>query len=94
MGEFYNKEVLLDFVKNNTPSFGDSTTMQYVVKTIEEAPTTDAVEVVRCSDCAFWGGVTFGFVCRKFSGRYTKICMHKDSYCCYGERKENQWKNQ
>jgi hypothetical protein len=46
----------------------------------------DVVEVVRCKDCAHWGGVTYGFVCRKFSGLETKICMGADHYCSYGER--------
>jgi hypothetical protein len=51
----------------------------------------DVVEVVRCSECQHWGGVTFGFVCRKFSGENTKICMHADGYCSYGERRsENE----
>ena len=50
-------------------------------------PTADVAEVVRCKDCVNWGGVTFGFVCRKFSGLYTKICMHADNFCSYGERK-------
>lgn len=47
----------------------------------------DVVEVVRCSECQHWGGVTYGFVCRKFSGENTKICMHADDFCNYGERR-------
>lgn len=54
---------------------------------IEDAPTVDAVEVVRCKNCVHYGGVTFGFMCRKFSGIDTKICMPADGYCSYGERK-------
>lgn len=53
-------------------------------------PTADVVEVVRCKDCMHWGGVTYGFVCRKFSGIETKICMGADHFCSYGERKENK----
>ena len=48
----------------------------------------DVVEVVRCKDCIHWGGVTYGFVCRKLSGIETKICMGADHFCSYGERKE------
>lgn len=48
----------------------------------------DVVEVVRCKDCVNWGGVTYGFVCRKFSGIDTKICMGAEHYCSYGERRE------
>ena len=56
---------------------------------INEAPTADVVEVVRCKDCIHWGGTAFGFICRKFSGIENKICMGADHYCSYGERSEN-----
>lgn len=49
---------------------------------------SDTVKVVRCKDCVHWGGVTYGFICRKFSGLETKICMSADRYCSYGERRE------
>ena len=55
---------------------------------IERQPLADVVEVVRCKDCKHWGGATYGFVCRKFSGIDTKICMGADHYCSYGERRE------
>lgn len=51
-------------------------------------PTADLIEVVRCKDCKHWGGATYGFVCRKYSGIDTKICMGADHYCSYGERRE------
>lgn len=49
----------------------------------------DLVEVVRCKDCIHWGGVTYGFVCRKLSGIETKICMGADHFCSYGKRKDS-----
>lgn len=52
-------------------------------------PAADVIEVVRCKCCKHWGGATYGFVCRKFSGIETKICMGADHYCSYGERSEN-----
>lgn len=55
---------------------------------LNDAPTADVVEVVRCKDCIHWGGITFGQVCRKFSGLETKIYMGADRYCSYGERRE------
>lgn len=39
-----------------------------------------SVEVVRCKDCIHWGGVAFGFVCRKLSGIETKICMGQTTF--------------
>lgn len=55
---------------------------------VKQEPKIDLVNVVRCKDCVHWGGVTYGFICRKFSGIETKICMGADNYCSYGERKE------
>lgn len=60
-----------------------------IKRQLKRIPTADVVEVVRCKNCVHWGGITFGFVCRKFSGSETKICMGADHYCSYGERKDN-----
>lgn len=56
---------------------------------INEQRTVDAVEVVRCKDCEFWGGVTFGNVCRRWSAPLAgmKNCTKPDDFCSYGERK-------
>ena len=51
-------------------------------------------EVVRCKDCRHWGGTTFGFVCRKFSGIETKICMGADHFCSYGEKALKERENE
>ena len=59
-----------------------------IVKCIERQPTADVVEVVRCRDCKYWGGVTYGYVCRNFSGIDTKSCTAADDFCSYGERRE------
>lgn len=47
---------------------------------VECAPTTDAVDVVRCNDCRFFKGD--GLECRW--GMYA----YEDDYCSNGERKE------
>ena len=44
-------------------------------------PTADMVEVVRCKDCKYWGGVTFGYVCHCWSGMGTKNCTRPTDYC-------------
>lgn len=48
---------------------------------IDNAPTIDAVEVVRCKDC------------KHFDGSYPMCCRFEeefkpDGYCSYGEKKE------
>ena len=60
-----------------------------VKKAIAQTPTEeDVVKVVRCKNCVHWGGINYGFVCRKLSGIDTKICMGAEQFCSYGERKE------
>ena len=62
---------------------------------IDDMPTVDAVEVVRCKDCKYYEkpyeGDCLG-VCR--SGRlavsiFGEIYPEPDYYCPYGERKDN-----
>ena len=68
---------------------------------IEAAPTVDAVEVLRCRDCKYWGdedgklqrsdGVLFAR-CKihnyLLDGRHTGWCPTENDFCSYGERKE------
>ena len=68
---------------------------------IADAPTVDAVEVVRCRECKHWGdedgklqssdGVLFAR-CKihnyLLDGRHTGWCPTENDFCSYGERKE------
>ena len=52
-----------------------------IEKAINEAPTIDALEVVRCKDC------------KHFDGSYPMCCRFEeefkpDDYCSYGEKRE------
>lgn len=60
-----------------------------VMDALDEHPTVDAVEVVRCKDCTEWGGVPFGNVCRRWSAPLAgmKNCTGPDDYCSYGKRR-------
>ena len=54
-----------------------------VINIIEEAPTVDAVEVVRCRECAVPHNKYTG--CPKLNGLITP----PDFYCKHGERRTN-----
>ena len=62
-------------------------------KDIENAPTVDAVEVVRCKDCKHWSyisGLDKEPRCTVFCGLHSKAYpTDPDDYCSYGERKDN-----
>ena len=67
---------------------------------IREAPTIDAVPVIRCRECKYWGdeagelqrsdGVLFAR-CKVHNylldGRHTGWCPTENDFCSYGERK-------
>ena len=71
------------------------------LQVVAEAPTVDAVEVVRCRDCTYWGdedgklqgsdGVLFAR-CKAHNylidGRHTGWCPSENDFCSYGERKD------
>lgn len=49
-----------------------------VMYALEESPTIDAVEVVRCKDCKYWNN----------GDCYRLELSRPDDFCSYGERKE------
>ena len=68
---------------------------------LDEAPVVDAVEVLRCRECKYWGdeagelqrsdGVLFAR-CKVHNylidGRHTGWCPTENDFCSYGKRKE------
>ena len=90
MPEYIDKEKLIrDLIDNRNfyPAI--------VKNAIENAPTEDVVEVVRCKDCknayinsfSAQSGVV---LCRFWTNQSEGIIrtMQQDDYCSYGERKE------
>ena len=75
--------------------------MRDVTNSIRNAPTIDAVPVVRCRECKYWGdedgklqrsdGMLFAR-CKihnyLLDGRHTGWCPTENDFCSYGERKE------
>ena len=64
-------------------------------KNIHEAPTIDAVPVVRCKDCEYAYINSFSMasgvvLCRHWTNYADGIrtIMQQDDYCSYGERRE------
>ena len=81
----------LELLAKHEDSFRQSIILG-VVQTVKAQPTVDAVEVVRCKDCKYWGQDVCGY-----SGDDESFCTnpdgldnyaHPDDFCSYGERKE------
>ena len=66
--------------------------LQFCQEAIENAPTVDAVEVVRCKDCKYCS--------LDLRGRENNLCMQNkvgflvkrklEDFCSYGERREGK----
>ena len=54
---------------------------------IVNAPTVDAVEVVRCKDCKHYGDYGRVWDCNKYGGMHFP---NEDDFCSYGERREGE----
>ena len=59
---------------------------EWLANVVRNAPTVDAVEVVRCKDCAFhvFNSSNETFKCRSMNGMYRTVVP--DDFCSYGER--------
>ena len=62
---------------------------EWLANVVRNAPTVDAVEVVRCKDCTFcvFNSSNETFKCRSMNGMYRTV--GPDNFCSYGERKDN-----
>ena len=74
-------------------SFGELTAKK-AIRCVEEAPTVDAVPVIRCKDCALWDDADSEHLvgyCTEGDGRLPsngeKITF-RNEWCCWAERKE------
>lgn len=67
----------------------DGATLSYIYglfKSVDDAPTIDAVEVVRCKDCKYWNDWGLGAgTCERSKNGYFWFGV---DFCSYGERSE------
>ena len=65
-------------------------------KLMEEAPSVEAVEVVRCKDCKWYkegkylAPNKFCYRLKDRSGEHIGYNFSDDDFCSYGERKDNE----
>ena len=61
--------------------FSDTYDKAMIIDLVDEAPTVDAVEVVRCKDCEYYNG--------EYKYCVNDIFAKPDGYCSYGKRKKD-----
>ena len=75
-----------DCARNGMRGCSESSAFVWACESITEAPTIDAVPVVRCWDCIYWEPATLS---SGNCGRALEITAYKDDYCSYGERRSD-----
>lgn len=56
---------------------------------IANAPTVDAVEVVRCRECKHWHKETLFCDYMPYGEAQERVNWYADDFCSYGERKDD-----
>ena len=78
-----------DFIITSNRILTDDELAMLTALRSEDAPTVDAVEVVRCKDCKHAWIHPCGYVyCHRDGRNAYEITFNLDSFCSYGERKE------
>lgn len=90
MARYIDAERLRDRVKIQTNPYGKPT-LEYasglkVLAMIDQEPTADVVEVVRCKDCKYYTLANGGY-CKKDWGLGI---TDKEQFCSYGERSTDE----
>lgn len=63
-----------------------STDFRVACEAITDAPTIDAVEVVRCGECKWW----LNDICSHWSDRRINRETKGDDFCSYGEKRRER----
>ena len=97
-----NEKRLIDVnkVKNSMPECLDKKkkkkhsvgyfAFESIIECLKQEPTIDAVEVVRCRDCKHAWIHPCGYVyCHRDGRNAYEMTFNLDSFCSYGERKDN-----
>ena len=87
MSRYIDADVLYNSVKDNVGAYWSEgeEVKEECLNEIDNAPTADVVEVVRCKDCKSW-------IADDIGRRYCELidCWTGDSdYCSRGERKDD-----
>lgn len=85
-------ELLLDNTWEWYDEYGNLTVAG---RAVENAPTVDAVPIIRCKDCVNWKQLDTAYITHA-DGTPVYSCPlyddwgDEDGWCCYAERKDNE----
>ena len=89
MSRYIDADALIKHIKNMPWKMTSAAEISKSIflSTVEEAPTADVVEVVRCKDCVFLSKNADGKI--RCANTYGLLINTENEYCSRGERSEN-----
>lgn len=88
MGDLISRTALIAELSNlDPPGFCSSVAGMVAIKKIKEAPSVDAVEVVRCKDCEIWNDGWFPECTMGKCKRGKPVLTEPHHYCSHGVRR-------
>ena len=91
MAEYIEREALLEDLQAAVENGGmGGMVASALERYVKRAPAADVVEVVRCEDCKHAWIHPCGYVyCHRDGRNAYEMTFNLDSFCSYGERKDN-----
>lgn len=86
-----NREQTIKAIKELRSIIGfdtPDTAIYSLISLIEKQPTVDAVPVVQCKDCIWFGGKHGCPLAESEYFKSGKLLPHENDFCSYGERRE------
>lgn len=95
MPRYIDVDALKKDIRENYVIYGYADFISDFFRCLDEQPTVDAVEVVRCKGCKS-ASLTYDGECKycqrwkeKYDGESVSLYLDGDFYCAFGERKED-----
>ena len=94
MARLIDADKLLEIYKKWVPQLsskedeGDRRGVETCIAVLEDMPTMDAVEIVRCKDCKHWHKDTVFCGYMPYGEASERVNWYADDFCSYGERKD------
>lgn len=81
--EYIERRTLMEDARHDKAIIANLAGITDIANLINDQPTADVVEVVRCKDCRHF---TAGYCCRDIKGRSQMHYMGENAFCSYGEK--------
>lgn len=93
MGRLIDANKMIKDIKENYVIYGYADFLNDFFRMVEEQPTVDAVEVIRCKDCKYCDIGSYRGNCNLWDDGYGAL-VSMDDFCSQGERRKDETDSQ